>query len=446
LETSLSEKIVPLPKFLLMKSNRTMPGLLAVWLCAGAVSAPAATGTWTNPSGGSWTNSANWSGGIIADGAGNTANFSTLTLSADAIVTLHAARTIGNLTFDDQNGTKHNWSLNSGGPGPLTLAGGTPTISVGSATTTLNTALAGSAGLIKSGNGKLALNGANTYSGITTVNAGTLALGTVTFSAGSPLSVAPGAVAESAGTLNLSVNSSSTAVAITGSGALRLTSTTNSALAPDLYFGPNHSGNSYWGARLATTLDLGSAQRFVFGKTGHNGVGQYGLANADCQFAGSISGSGGLTIIAQNNWTGSSPMEAGFAFNAANGFTGPVEIQRGSLYLGNPGALTQGNVLTFNSASGNNARLFLYGNNATVSDLSSSGAGTAVIANGNLKSGASLTLGAVTLTITQSSARTFGGSIADVFSEYDFHNSFSCHGLTASSRRSPSSQRSQRTL
>src|SRR5207302_538086 len=108
-------------------------------------------------------------------------------------------------------------------------------------------------------------------------------------------------------------------------------------------------------------------------------------------------GSGGLTFIAQNNWTGSSPMETGFALNAANSFSGPVEIQRGSVYLGNASSLIQGNLLTFNTASGNNARLFLYGRNAVISDLASAGAGAAVIANGNLKTGASLTLGAVTV-------------------------------------------------
>jgi len=35
-------------------------------------------GTWSNPNGGSWTNPANWAGGTIADGSGNTANFGTL--------------------------------------------------------------------------------------------------------------------------------------------------------------------------------------------------------------------------------------------------------------------------------------------------------------------------------------------------------------------------------
>src|SRR4029077_18058447 len=139
------------------------------------------------------------------------------------------------------------------------------------------------------------------------------------------------------------VNASGATLGINGSGTLRLVSTTNNSSTPDLYFGPNHSANSYWGARIASPIELGNSQRFVFGKTGHNGIGQYGLTNADCQFAGPVSGSGGITLIAQNNWTGTSPMEVGFAFNAANTFTGPVEIQRGSLYLGNANALNQGN-------------------------------------------------------------------------------------------------------
>ncbi len=224
---------------------------------------------------------------------------------------------------------------------------------------------------------------------------------------------------ESSGTLNLSVNSTATAVTATGAGLLRLVSPTNGPATPDLYFGPNHNANSYWGTRLETGVDLGTATRYVFGKTGHNGIGKYGLTNADCQFAGPISGSGGLTIIAQNTWTGSDPMEAGFALNGANTFTGPLEIQRGSIYLGNPGALTRSNILTFNVASGNNGRLFLYGKNAVVSDLSSTGAGTASIANGNRKTGSGVTLGAATLTVVENNPTTFSGVISDVVYEYD---------------------------
>ena len=334
-------------------------------------------------------------------------------------MTLDAPRTIGNLNFDDQNTPKHDWFLNPGSAGSLTLAGGAPTVTVPSATAVINAPIAGTAGLTKAGGGRLTLNGATTYSGSTTVNAGVVDFAGTSFSAGSPLNLASaGAIAESSGTLSFMVNSSGTAVAVQGAGLLRLTSTTNGATSPDLYFGPNHSANNYWGARIATRLDLGDRQRYVFGKTGHNGVGPYGVAGADCNFAGPISGSGGLTFIAQNNWTGSGPMEASFSFTAANTFTGPVEIRRGSIYLGNAGALTHTNVLTFNPATGNNARLFLYGNNATVADISSPGYGSAVIANGNLASGATITLNAVTLTVQQNSDTVFGGTLADTFLEY----------------------------
>ena len=163
-------------------SSTTLLRFLAV-VCAGwTLAAGAASGTWTHVGGGSWTNAANWSGNVIADGSGNTANFSTISLSADATVTLDLARTIGNLIFDDQNPSKHNWFLNSGGSSvPLTLAGATPTVTVNSAVTTVNIALGGGAGLTKAGPGKLTLSGPNTYTGNTTANAGILALGTVTF-------------------------------------------------------------------------------------------------------------------------------------------------------------------------------------------------------------------------------------------------------------------------
>src|SRR5882724_5181154 len=350
--------------------------LLTLAVCIALPAAHAATGTWTHLNGGSWTNSTNWSGGVIADGSGNSANFGSLDLTADAIVSLDSARSIGSLVFADQAAPYYNWFLNTGSGGPLTLAGAGPSIVVNSTTATINAVLAGTAGFSKSGSGVLKLGPANTYSGTTTVSNGILRLATVTFSAGSPLNLATGsAVVESGGTLNLQVNSTSTAFDLTGLGVVRLTATTNSTSAPDLYFGPNHNSNIDYGARVVPALDLGNAQRYIFGKTGHNGVGPYGLTGADCQFAGSISGSGGLTFIAQNNWTGSDPMEVSFALNASNSFTGPVEIQRGSVYLGNANALTKTNSLTFNAAAGNNARLFLYGNNAVISDLSSPGQG-----------------------------------------------------------------------
>jgi autotransporter-associated beta strand protein len=70
--------------------------------------APTASGIW-NKDGpfGDWSLPANWSGGIIADGAGNAAHFDMFNLTADINVTLDSSRTIGQLYIGDTDGTNH---------------------------------------------------------------------------------------------------------------------------------------------------------------------------------------------------------------------------------------------------------------------------------------------------------------------------------------------------
>ena len=171
-------------------------------------------------------------------------------------------------------------------------------------------------------------------------------------------------------------------------------------------------------------------RRFIYNRTNHNGFGVYGLST-DAVISGVISGSGGITYIAQDNNTGTSPMESPLILNAANTFTGMLEIDRGSIYLNNPDALDKGNVLFFNPAAGNNARLFLWGNNAVVSDLSSAGVGTTVIANGNRPTGnSSITLAPVTLTVTQNNAGTFRGTIIDSLLEYSNSGASTVGGIS----------------
>jgi autotransporter-associated beta strand protein len=138
-------------------------------------SAAAASGTWTNLNGGSWTNSNNWSGGTIADAAGNTADFSTLSLTADATVTLDAPQTIGSLVFGDAT-PDHNWFLNSGSGGVLTLAvsSGTPVITVNNQVATFGVVLAGTQGFTKAGSGKLTLTNTNMFTGKVSITNGTM--------------------------------------------------------------------------------------------------------------------------------------------------------------------------------------------------------------------------------------------------------------------------------
>jgi len=110
-------------------------------------------GTWTATSDGNWTNATNWLDNKPAAGTGNTASF---TGSTGVTVALDAARTIGNLVFDNADHTIN-------GPASLSLSTttGTPTITVGDTggprVATIDASLVGSSGLNKAGNGILTL-------------------------------------------------------------------------------------------------------------------------------------------------------------------------------------------------------------------------------------------------------------------------------------------------
>lgn len=127
-------------------------------------------GTWTNNGGGDWSDTAKWSGGFPANGIGQSANFSTLNLNADATVNLDSARSIGSLQFGDTAGAQ-TWTLASTGGKLLTLetSGGTPSIAVSQNTATITASLGGT-NLNKTGGGTLVLAGDNSLSGTLNVD------------------------------------------------------------------------------------------------------------------------------------------------------------------------------------------------------------------------------------------------------------------------------------
>jgi len=124
-------------------------------------------------------------------------------------VHLDSARTIGNLIFGDTDTTSAaGWLLDNNGSSAniLTIAGGTPTITVntlGTAKTAIISAtLAGSVGITKAGSGTLVLSGANTNTGALTVGAGILKLGSVSV-LGDGVNNASSLVVSGAGILDL---------------------------------------------------------------------------------------------------------------------------------------------------------------------------------------------------------------------------------------------------
>ncbi len=150
-------------------------------LLTGALNAQ--SGVWTGSvSAGLWSNAGNWSGNIIADGTGNTADFSTLDLPAgNFTVNLDTARTIGNLTFGDTDPlTAGTWTLaNNAVAGNILTLAGTPVITT-NVNTSITGVLGGTAGYTKQGAGTLTLTANNsaalTGTGNIVIKAGTLSL------------------------------------------------------------------------------------------------------------------------------------------------------------------------------------------------------------------------------------------------------------------------------
>ena len=131
--------------------------------------ASAVSGTWLG-NGLDWNDSAAWSGGIIADASGSTANFTGVNLTSDVSMALGANRTIDDIIFTDATSSSHNLTLTGN---TLTLAG-TPGINVTQAerNLTISSILAGTAGFTKTGQGTLTLTGSNSITGATSISGG----------------------------------------------------------------------------------------------------------------------------------------------------------------------------------------------------------------------------------------------------------------------------------
>ncbi len=161
--------------------------------------------TWTNPAGGSWANSGNWSGSF-PNGQGDSANFITDLVGGPAIVTLDGTKTVGGITFTSptnsytitqgtggslilDNGSNGSSILNGAGVHflnvPVTLT--TNTVVDTAALTdsmTFGDVVSGPGTLTKTGPGSLTLSASNTFLGKLTLSGGTTTFATGGLGAG----------------------------------------------------------------------------------------------------------------------------------------------------------------------------------------------------------------------------------------------------------------------
>jgi autotransporter-associated beta strand protein len=239
-----------------------------------------------------------------------------------------------------------------------------------------STAIGGSGSLAQSGTGNLTLSSANTYSGGTTLNSGTLVLNNST-------AIGTGALTINGGTLN---NTSGTSITLTSNNTQNWNANFAFAGTNDLNLGTGTvalgnsasrtitltSGNLTVGGVIsgasssltkagAGTLRLTGSNSYSGGTTISAGIleiagsgtlnGAGNIANngtllwnssSTLAFSGVISGSGGITL----NGTGTMQINS-----ASNSFTGGVVINAGTLRLGEGNVISASNNVTINGGT-----------------------------------------------------------------------------------------------
>ena len=226
----------------------------------------AASYTWTGTgSGGTWQNGQSGNFGTTY----NNANDSTVTFAGTAEnVALSGTVQAGSLIF-----TSGGYALNSGS---LTVGQGAITTDTG--TTTINSVLEGTAGLIKSGTGALVLTGANTVAGAVSITGGTLQIGSDgalgnaandvanngTLKTTSDIALGAGRDITGSGTLDIADGTTLTVNGVTSTSGLTLANTgtlafNNAASNPGNLTTTYTSGT----ARVTGNLNLGATDKIV---------------------------------------------------------------------------------------------------------------------------------------------------------------------------------------
>ena len=362
------------------------------WSADGVTPGSGGTGTWK-------TSTALWFNGITFQDWNNAALDDAVFGGTAGTVTLGTAITAHDLIFDVTG-----YSVTSR---TLTLGGVSPTISVltgGNAT--INSTLAGNSGLTETGGGTLILTKNNSYTGGTTISAGTLQIGDDSNSGS-----VDGDIVDNGALVFNRKNTLTYGGMMSGTGTLTQAGT--GTLRPT-------GDNAYTGG---TTISAGTLQLGNNGTTGSiqgdvvdNATLDFNRSD-DLIFAGDISGTGVLTksrsntvtLTGDSTYTGGTTISAGTLQIGNGSTTGSIQgdvVDKGTLDFNRSDDLTFGGIVSGNGSltkSANNT-LTLTGDN-TYTGNTTIGSGTLQIGNGG-------TTGSVARNILDNGALVFNRSDA----------------------------------
>jgi autotransporter-associated beta strand protein len=343
------------------------------------------SGTWTLSGNNVYTGTTTISQGTLSVGNIVVSNGSSHLGNATSAVILGGTSTTGVLSYTGNSATyTRGFTVNAGGGQvDTTTAGQTLTIATGNVATsgtftiggagntTINSTVSGTGGLAKTGTGTLTVAGTNTFSGTTTVSAGTL-----TVNSGAALSGSTAGLVVNAGTLNLN-NTAQTISTLSGTGG-----TIN------LASGHTLTANQSSATSFAGTL--AGAGTFV------------------------KSGGGNLTLSGNSTYTGTTTINAGTltATLLANAGTasslGAPATANATIRIGSG---STGGTLAYTGAAASTNRVVDLAGTTGGATLDASGTGALTFTSAFTATGA----GAKTLTLTGTStaANTIAGAIVD---------------------------------
>ena len=301
---------------------------------------------------------------------------------------------------------------NSTGSGALSGAIG---LTGNSAVNVTGTALAlsggiggGAFGITKSGAGVLVLSGGNTYTGVTSVNAGVLQAGALNgLAAGSAHDVASGA------TLDLNGNNASVA-SIGGAGGVSLGSATLTSAGS----GSTTFSGLVTGTAASGLVKLGSGTLLLSGNnTGLDGAVNVGAGTLSLGNAGALGSLVGGTTVASGATLDVNGQAVGAEALALNGGTLANGAGSGSLagvvtFTGASTVNVAGTQLTLSGANGGTGSVDKTGSGVLILSGANSQSGGTTLSQGVLQVGAGGTSGSLAGTITNNAILTFNRSDA----------------------------------